>query len=76
MKSTLFAEDDRSSTAGSHVSILKQYLDLPEEMEETPKLRAIHEESLVLKRPVLRPKIWKVLHSYEGPGSVSNIPNR
>lgn len=64
MKSTLFAEDDRSSDgAGSHVSIIRQYLDLPD--EEMPRLPII-QEAIPKKRVVaLRPRVDKI-HSFKG----------
>lgn len=59
MKSTLFAEDDRSSDGGgSHVSIIRQYLDLPDEI--MPRLPLLREEVMPKKRVTLRPKIEKV----------------
>lgn len=59
MKSTLFAEDDRSSDGGgSHVSIIRQYLDLPD--EDIPRLPLIR-EVMPKKRVTLRPKLDKIL---------------
>lgn len=77
MKSTLFADDDRSSEgAASHVSIIKQYLDLPE-MEDMTRLPSLEEESVIKKRPVIRPKVVKVLNSYDTLGcNTSVLPNR
>lgn len=77
MKSTLFADDDRSSDgAGSNVSIMKQYLDL-EEIDEIPKLPTVREETPVRKRAMLRPKVWKVLNNYQTPKATSAVlPSR
>ncbi|KAJ8954478.1 hypothetical protein NQ314_007084 [Rhamnusium bicolor] len=63
MKSTLFADDDRSSDGGgSHVSIIRQYLDIPEDI---PQLPVIHEEPMLRKRTILRPTVEKV-YNYGG----------
>lgn len=64
MKSTLFGDDDRSSDdVSSHASIIKQYLDLPEEFPKT--MPVIQEETVIRKRPLLRPKVDKV-YNYAG----------
>lgn len=58
MKSTLFAEDDRSSDGGgSHISIIRQYLDLPDEV--MPRLPVI-KEVIPKKRVTMRPKVDKI----------------
>lgn len=57
MKSTLFADDDRSSDGGSHISIIRQYLDLPDEV--VPRLPLL-KEVMPKKRVTLRPKVDKV----------------
>ncbi|XP_060517392.1 nuclear pore complex protein Nup98-Nup96-like isoform X1 [Cylas formicarius] len=77
MKSTLFAEDDRlSDGTGSHISILKQYLDLPE-MDDIPTMPVLQEEISMRKRPLLRPKVWTVLNGYDTPGSIDVVlPSR
>lgn len=59
MKSTLFAEDDRSSDGGgSHGSIIRQYLDLPNEI--LPRLSLLREQVMPRKRVTLRPKVDKI----------------
>ncbi|KAF7286165.1 hypothetical protein GWI33_007127 [Rhynchophorus ferrugineus] len=77
MKSTLFADDDRSSEdAGSQVSMLKQYLDLPE-VEDMQRLPPLQEEVQIRKRAVIRPRVMKVLNSYDQPESTVNLlPSR
>lgn len=63
MKSTLFADDDRSSDgAGSHISIIRQYLDLPDEVMTTIPLI---KEIVPKKRGTLRPKVDKT-YKFEG----------
>lgn len=58
MKSTLFAEDDRSSDGGgSHISIIRQYLDLPD--EDMPRLPVI-KEVIPKKRVTMRPRVNKI----------------
>lgn len=58
MKSTLFADDDRSSDGGgSHVSIIRQYLDLPDEV--MPRLPLI-KEIVPKKSIIVRPKVDKI----------------
>lgn len=60
MKSTLFADDDRSSDGGgSHMSIIRQYLDIPQEMP------AIMEETISRKRVMLRPDVFQI-YNYGG----------
>ncbi|XP_050512505.1 nuclear pore complex protein Nup98-Nup96 isoform X2 [Diabrotica virgifera virgifera] len=67
MKSTLFAEDDRSSDGGgSHISIIRQYLDIPEEIRRMPVVR---EECPPKKRIMLRPKVEKVYNYGKKEGS-------
>lgn len=59
MKSTLFADDDRSSDGGgSHVSIIRQYLDLPDDI--LPRLPLLREEVIPKRRVTLRPKVDKI----------------
>lgn len=77
MKSTLFADDDRSDDAGSHVSFIKQYLDLQDVDEEIRNLPALPEETPIQVRLCVRPKIWKVLNTYQAPKATAEIlPNR
>lgn len=58
MKSTLFADDDRSSDGGgSHISIIRQYLDIPDDIRA---LSVVREESVPKKKIMLRPKIEKI----------------
>ncbi|KAL1502583.1 hypothetical protein ABEB36_007706 [Hypothenemus hampei] len=85
MKSSLFADDATSSDdARSHVSILKQYLDLqdiPEDDEEDlRRLTTVMEEQQPdpgRTRAMLRPKIWNVLNNYQSSKSVSSLlPSR
>ncbi|XP_057667789.1 nuclear pore complex protein Nup98-Nup96 [Diorhabda carinulata] len=65
MKSTLFADDDRSSDgSGSHVSIVRQYLDIPDEIRRLPVVR--EEEVMPRKKRIIpRPKIDKVYNFKE-----------
>ncbi|KAG5889547.1 hypothetical protein JTB14_024955 [Gonioctena quinquepunctata] len=58
MKSTLFADDDRfSDGGGSHISIIRQFLDIPEDL---PRLPVLREEVVPKKKVLLRPKVEKV----------------
>ncbi|XP_023019445.2 nuclear pore complex protein Nup98-96 [Leptinotarsa decemlineata] len=58
MKSTLFADDDRfSDGGGSHISIIRQFLDIPEDI---PRLPVLREEVLPKKKILLRPKVEQV----------------
>ncbi|CAH0549490.1 unnamed protein product [Brassicogethes aeneus] len=70
MKSTLFAEDDRSSDASSHVSIIRQYLDIPEEVPQ--HLPPIREEPVARRRAVVRPNVYKV-YNFGGSDTVPKI---
>ncbi|CAH1975299.1 unnamed protein product [Acanthoscelides obtectus] len=76
MKSTLFT-DDRSSDAGSHVSIIRQYLDIPE-VEEMPLQRPVLKEDVMVpkRRGVLRPKVLKVYNFERLETSAMEIPTR
>ncbi|CAG9854284.1 unnamed protein product [Phyllotreta striolata] len=63
MKSTLFADDDRSSDGGgSHISIIRQYLDIPDEIRALPM---ITEEVSIRRKVILRPKVEKVYNVNE-----------
>ncbi|KAJ8950741.1 hypothetical protein NQ318_011234 [Aromia moschata] len=73
MKSTLFADDDKSSEgSGSHASLIRQYWDVPEEIPDIPQLQLVKEDMIPKKKVVLRPKVEKVfnyggnLHSFAG----------
>lgn len=58
MKSTLFADDDRSSDGReSRISSMTSYLDIPEEIQQLPIIR---EEVMPQKKTILRPKVDKV----------------
>ncbi|ERL95449.1 hypothetical protein D910_12711 [Dendroctonus ponderosae] len=77
MKSTLFADDDRSDDAASHISFIKQYLDLQDVDEEIRNLPALPEETPIQPRLCVRPKIWKVLNNYQAPkASAEILPSR
>nr|CAI5817793.1 unnamed protein product [Callosobruchus analis] len=77
MKSTLFADDERSSDGGSHVSIIRQYLDIPE-VEEMQLQRPVLKESIVVpkRRGVLRPKVLKVYNFERVTPPTTEIPSR
>lgn len=76
MKSTLFGDDDRSSTASSHMSIIRQYLDLPDDLPTSLHLPTIREEPTKKRGAILRPQVDKV-YNYSGITSRAEIiPNR
>ncbi|XP_018566135.1 nuclear pore complex protein Nup98-Nup96 [Anoplophora glabripennis] len=72
MKSTLF-DDDRSSDAGSHIPVMKSYLDLTEDIRQLPVIR---EEVLPKKKTVLRPRVDKVYNFVGAEVAPSIIPSR
>lgn len=73
MKSTLFADDDRLSEAGSYTSIMKSYVDLTEEI---PQLPVIREEVMPRKMTVLRPRVDEI-YNFRGAEVASDvIPTR